>query len=185
MEVSLFEKLILTYKYIAIFSTALFILKFTIFSLTSIEGSEISSDFTSISETDMSFDFFSIQSILSFLMGFGWVGLAALTQWKLPIYLVFIISVIIGFLFLFMSSYIMFKVKSLNQIINIDYNKCVGTIGKAYTTIHPNSEGQIQIELNGKLSIINATNATNTEIKAFEQIKVTKYENSKLYIEKE
>lgn len=185
MEAWTFENLIRTYKYIAIFSTVLFVIKFLIFSLASNDGTEVASDFDSISDTDTSFDFFSIQSILAFLMGFGWVGLAALTQWNVSTQLAIVISVVTGFVFLYMSAFLMFKVKSLNQVVKIDYEKCIGTVGKAYTTIHPNSEGQIQIEINGKLSIVNAVNSTDIEIKAFEQIKVIKFENLKLYIEKE
>lgn len=185
MDSQAIENLILTYKYIAVISTVLFVIKFLIFSVTSGDGTEVSSDFTSISDTDASFDFFSIQSILAFLMGFGWIGLASLAQWHISVKYAVVISSLTGFAFLYMSAFLMFKIKSLNQIVQPEYEKCTGNVGKAYTTIHANSEGQIQLEINGKLSVINAVNGTDSDIKAFEQIKVIKYENSKLYIEKD
>ncbi|MCR5261210.1 MAG: hypothetical protein K6C94_05175 [Candidatus Gastranaerophilales bacterium] len=185
MEAFTIENLIRTYKYIAIFSTVAFILKFIIFSMTVGDGSEVSSDFDSVSDTDTSFHFFSIQSVLAFLMGFGWVGLAALSQWHTEISHAVIISVIVGFVFMFSSAYLMLKVRCLNQVVTPEYDKCVGKIGKAYTTIHPNTDGQIEIEINGRLSVISAMNNSDIEIKAFEPVKVVKFENEKLYIEKE
>lgn len=184
MEAWTLENLIRTYKYIAIFSTVAFIVKFIIFSMTVGDGSEVSSDFDSVSDTDTSFNFFSIQSILAFLMGFGWIGLAAVTQWGFTISNTFIVSTVVGFVFMFFSAYLMLKVKCLNQVVTPEYEKCVNKIGKAYNTIHPKSEGQIEIEINGKLSVINAINFTEEEIKAFEAIKIIKYENEKLYVEK-
>jgi len=185
MEALTLENLIRTYKYIAVFSTIAFVLKFIIFSMTVGDGSEVSSDFDSVSDTDASFHFFSIQSVLAFLMGFGWIGLAALSQWHTDIIHAVVISAVVGFVFMFMSAYLMLKVRCLNQVVTPEYDKCIGKIGKAYTTIHPNSEGQIEIEMNEKLSIVNAMNETDVEIKAFEPVKVVKYENEKLYIEKE
>lgn len=184
MDILTFENLIRTFKYIAVFSTVFFVIKFLIFSLTGGDSTEVSSDFDTISDTDSSFDFLSVQSILAFLMGFGWIGLAALTQWHLEIKYAILLAAFVGFIFMFMSAYLMLKVKALNQTVKLDYEKCLNTTGKAYTTIKPNSEGQIQIEINNKLSIMNAINSTDIQIEAFEQIRVVKVEEDKLYIEK-
>lgn len=183
MDVLSFDSLIRTYKYIAVFSTVFFVIKFMFFSVTGGDA-EVSSDFDTISDTDSSFDFLSIQSILAFLMGFGWIGLAALTQWNFQVVYAVILSAVVGFLFMFMSAYLMLRVRALNQVVKPDYEKCLNTTGKAYTTIQPNSDGQIQIEINNKLSIINAVNTSDVKIEAFEQVKVVKVENDKLFIEK-
>ena len=45
-------------------------------------------------------------------------------------------------------------------------------------------QGQIEIEVNGQLSISDAINLKDEEIMAFDQIKVVKVENEIMYIEK-
>ena len=85
---------------------------------------------------------------------------------------------------MFVSSYLMFCVKKLNKKVTKDLSKAVGCVGKAYTKFVPKSDGQIEISINNQLSIEPAFNDTDEDIKAFEQVKVIKYENNKLYIEK-
>ncbi len=174
------DNLIITYKYIAIISTVLFIIKFIIFSFADTD-SEVTGDFNTISDSDASFDFLSIQSILAFLMGFGWVGLAAVSQWHLSIKFVILSSMASGTICMLISAYLMLKVKGLNHIIKIDYEKSIGKSGRAYTAIHPHKEGQIEIEINGRLSIKQAINDTDTEINSFEQIIIIRAEDDKLY----
>lgn len=166
-----------------VFATILFILKLLIFMFTG-GDMEVHSDFESMSDTDTSFSFLSVQSILAFFMGFGWAGLAALTQLKLGNVLSVVLSIAVGAVFMFFSAYLMFMVKKLDKNIKVDLNECIGREGKAYTEIQPKSEGRIEIIINSKLEIVNAINLTDDVIPAFAQIKVEKIENNKLYIVK-
>jgi len=168
---------------ISIFATVLYIIKLIIFIL--IGGDvEVNADFDSITETDISFNFLSIQSILAFFMGFGWSGLAALTQFETDAKLTILIALIIGFAFMYMSAFLMYSIKKLNKTIKVDLNELNGKHGKAYTSIEPKAEGQIEIILNNKLSILNAINISDEKINSFEQIKVEKIENNQIYITK-
>lgn len=178
------EKLTNVYYYVALFATTLFILKMFLFSVFGGDA-EVQSDFTSSVETETSFDFISIQSVLGFLMGFGWMGLTCIKVWGLPKYGVIIASIAFGLLIMFLASYMMFLVKKLNKRVIKDLSKAVNTVGKAYTNFLPNGEGQIEINFNEQLSIENAINASQESINAFDSVKVVKYENNKLYIEKE
>ncbi|GHU15727.1 hypothetical protein FACS189449_13510 [Alphaproteobacteria bacterium] len=63
------------------------------------------------------------------------------------------------------------------------YNS-VNRVGKAYTRFSPHGVGQIQIELDGKLSVVDAVSRFPEEIKAFEQIRVVAVESNVIYIEK-
>jgi len=177
------EKITTIYYYIALFSTTLFILKMLLFSVFG-GDTEVHSDFTTSIETETSFDFISIQSVLGFLMGFGWMGLTCIKVWGLPKFAVALISIAFGFLIMFLASYMMYLVKKLNKRVVKDLNKAVGTIGRAYTSFAPNGEGQIEISYMEQLSIEEAVNTTDIEIKAFDSVKVVKYENNRLYIEK-
>ena len=44
--------------------------------------------------------------------------------------------------------------------------------------------GQVEIEINGQLSVANATNTTDEEIKAFDFVKAVKVTDDIIYIEK-
>lgn len=171
------------FVWISLFSTILFILKTIIFTLTGGDA-EVQSDFISISDTDASFSVLSLQTILAFFMGFGWMGLAALNQLKLSMILVITLAFIVGLVFMFATAYLMFSISKLNQRSKIDYNDCVGREGKVYQNIEPKSEGQIEIVINKKLVIVNALNLEDEKIDAFQKIKVEKVENDKLYIRK-
>ncbi len=184
MEKLTTDGIIAVYYYVALFSTIFYIIKMSIFAVFGGDA-EVHTDFNSSFETDESFDFLSIQSILAFLMGFGWMGLSCLKVWGLRTLYSVIISVLFGLLLMFLSSYLMYCVKKLNKKVTKDLSNAVGKVGKAYTNFEPNSEGRIEIDINRQLSIEDALNATDNPIKAFDAVKVLKYENNKLYIEKE
>lgn len=178
------ENVLKIYFYIAVFATILFVLKLIIFSLFG-GDSEVHADFNSEVDTDASFNFISIQSILAFLMGFGWMGYTCIRQIGIESQLIsFAISFAVGLGFMFLNAYLMFLVKKLEKRVVRDKNTSVGHIGKAYTAFSPNAAGQIEIEICGKLSVENAMNATDEEIAAFEQVKVVKVADDLLYIEK-
>lgn len=170
--------------FISIFSTILYIIKMLIFIFAG-GDIEVEADFDSITETDIAFNFVSIQSMLAFLMGFGWSGLSALIQFGLGTVSVILISIAVGLFFMFLSAYIMFGIRKLNKNIKTDISELMGKTGRAYTSFTSKSEGQIEIVLNNKLSILTAINQSDEEIKAFSQIRVVKIEDKKIYIIKE
>lgn len=178
------ENLTSIYFYIAIFATVFYVAKMILFSVFGGDV-EVHTDFTTSFETEDSFDFLSIQSILAFLMGFGWMGLTCIKVWNLPKLYVIVISIAFGLLLMFLSAYLMCCIKKLNKHVKKDLSNAVGQIGKAYTNFEPDGNGQIEISINDQLSIEEAVNMSSEKIKAFEEIKVIKYENNKLYIEKE
>ena len=178
------ENLTNIYFYTALVSTILYVVKMFIFAVFGGDA-EVHTDFNASFESEDSFDFISIQSILAFLMGFGWMGLACIKVWHLNTILTIAISVAFGLLLLFASAWLMFQVKKLNKKVVKDLSKAVGLIGKAYTNFEPNGQGQIEITINEQLSVEEAVNTKEEPIKAFEMVKVVKYENNKLYIEKE
>lgn len=177
------KNLTTVYYYIALFATVFYIAKMFLFSVFGGDA-EVHTDFTTSVETETSFDFLSIQSILAFLMGFGWMGLTCIKVWGLSKLYVIIISLVFGLLLMFLSSYLMFCVKKLNKNVKKDLTKAVGSNAKAYTSFEGNTEGQIEITINNQLSIETAVNNTQEPIKAFDEVKVIKFENNKLYIEK-
>ena len=171
------------YLYIAIASTIFYLLKLLLFFIFG-GDTEVHADFDSETETDVSFNFLSVQSILAFLMGFGWLGLACLNQWNMNIVHTSLISTAFGIVLMTATAWLMYQVKKLNHIIVVDINACVGKIGKSYTHFAPNEKGKIEVEINNQINILDAINNTEEEIPAFKEIKVIKCENEILYIEK-
>lgn len=173
-----------TYYYIAVFATILFAIKLALFTITGGDGSEVVADFNSEVDTDVSFNFISVQSILAFLMGFGWMGFAGLKQFEFGQIQNLSVAVVVGFLFMLITSGLMFFVKKLEKNVKKDINTALNKIGKAYTKFDPHASGQIEIEINEQLMVVDAINDSDEDINAFEEVKVIKIENNKLYIEK-
>ena len=168
---------------ISIFSTILYILKLIIFIFVGGDA-EVDTDFDTMTETDISFNFLSVQTILAFLMGMGWSGLAAINQFHLSGRLSLAIAILVGFIFMYLTAYLMYSVKKLNQNVKDDVSTLLNKEGKAYTSVAPHAEGQIQIDLNNRLSIVNAINDSDENIEAFSRVKVIKVEDNIVYIRK-
>ncbi|MBR1977742.1 hypothetical protein IKA15_05640, partial [bacterium] len=122
--------------FLALFSTIVFILKTVVFLIVG-GDCEVEADFDSFSETDSSFSFLSVQTILAFFMGFGWMGLVLLRQVALKMWLTLAIAFVIGVVFMFATAYLMFLVRKLDKKVVVKIEDYVGTEGKAYTEIKP------------------------------------------------
>ncbi len=166
---------------VALFSTVLYILKLVVFIFVG-GDTEVEANFDAMTETDVSFSFLSMQSILAFFMGLGWSGLAALVQFELSANISLAIGFLTGLVFMFLTAYLMYGIKKLNKTVKTDLTALVNQAGKAYINIEPHKEGQIEIDINGRLTIIEASNCSDEKINAFEPVKVVKVENNKIYV---
>ena len=172
------------YYYIGLFATIFFIIKLIIFSVAG-GDSEVFGDFNTETDTDISFNFFSIQSVLAFFMGFGWMGYAGLKQFNIDSQIEnLIISLVVGFIFMLVSSTLMFLAKKLEKNVKKDKSSAINKTGKAYTSFAPNGAGQVEIEINGQLSVVEAQNVSNEGINSFESVVVTSVKDDVLYIKK-
>ncbi|MDR1908123.1 MAG: hypothetical protein LBQ43_04680 [Holosporales bacterium] len=167
------------YLVIASVSTVLFMLKLVFMAFFDFDSD------VDVDAADDSFTFFSIQSILAFLMGFGWVGLAGLKEWTLSPTLTAAAAMAAGGGVMFLSVWLMFQVKKLDHTPKVDLNLAMGKSCSTYTRFAPNGSGQIRLELNGKVSIFNAINATAEPINSFETVKVVLVKDDTLYVGEE
>lgn len=178
-----FETIWQVYYYIALFSTLVFLIKLVIFATVG-GDSEVVADFNSEMDTDCSFNFISVQSVIAFFMGFGWMGYAALKQFALSQLMSLGSAFAVGLIFMFLTAWLMFMVKKLEKRVTKDKTTAIGKVGKAYTNIAPHSSGQIEIEINGQLSVVNAFNNTDEQINSFDVVKVTRVVDDILHIER-
>ena len=101
------------YLWVSLVSTTLFLIKMVVFLIVGGDA-EVETDFDSFADADPSFSFFSVQSILAFLMGCGWMGLAIIEKMKTNPLLAIVITLIVGFIFMTVTAFLMFSVKKLN-----------------------------------------------------------------------
>ncbi len=172
------------YYYLAWFATIFFVIKLIAFWFFGGGDSEVSADFNTETDTDGTFHFISLQTILAFLMGFGWMGYAAITAFNLGFFATMGCAFGAGLVFFFGSAYLMSMVKKLEKNVKKDKATAVDKIGKAYTDFAPKGQGRVEIEISGQITVAEAVNTTEEEIKAFDAVKVVKVENELLYIEK-
>ena len=171
------------YYYLAWFATIFFVFKLIVFMF--IGGdTEVSSDFNTEFETETSFDYLSLQSLLAFLMGFGWMGYAGLVQFGLNHFVSFVCAFGVGLIFMFSSAYLMFSVRKLEKNDKKDKNTALNKQGTAYSNFEPKGQGQIEIEINGQLTVTDAINVEDESIPSFAAVEVVKVENDILYIRK-
>ena len=74
--------------------------------------------------------------------------------------------------------------KKIRKECEKDKATALNQIGKAYTNFEPHGLGQIEVVINGQLSVVNATNKSDERINSFDSVKVTEVSNDMLYIEK-
>lgn len=171
------------YYYIALFSTILYIVKLILFMFIGSDH-EVFADFNSEIDIDPSFNFLSIQTVIAFFMGFGWMGYSGLNQFNFSQLRTFLISVVVGLIFMFGTALLMYSIRKLEKNVKKDKNCCVNRVGKAYTNFEPNSRGQVEIDFNDQLSVLDAVNISDEFIKSFDLVRVVKVEDDLLYIEK-
>lgn len=173
-----------TYLIIAIASTIMFVIKLVLMLVggDSVETDvEFHSGDTHVS-SDSAFVLFSVESILSFLMGFGWAGLTAKNEWHLPIIASVPIAFIVGVSMMLFITFLMMQVRKLNKTTEFDIYDCIGKTGSVYTELKKDKIGQVKIIASGKSRILNAINRTQEKINSFSSIIVTDIEDNNLIV---
>jgi len=148
-------------------------------------GSEITGDFTSVTDTDSSFSLFTIESISAFFMCFGIMGWVSHSYIHYSLKLSSIIAVISGIIGMLFFAFLISRIKKLEYDPKGNINDLVNKTGKAYMNFAPKGSGKITIEFNGRIEEFDARNNTDSEIKSFEPVKVVKIENNEIFVEKD
>lgn len=175
-------KLTAIYWYCAILGTVIFILK-TALPLDS--GTEVDGDFTSVTDTDSSFNLFTIEGVAAFFMCGGWMGWLSFTLLHYELKASLAIAICSGIFGMSFFAWLISKFKKLEHIPGEKIENLKDRKGRAYLQFAPNGTGKVQIEFNSKIDILDARNLSDEEIKAFEPIKVVKIENGEIYISKD
>ncbi|MGH7144420.1 MAG: hypothetical protein ACREJ2_09890 [Planctomycetota bacterium] len=119
------------------------------------------------------FTLFSIQGLLAFFMGFGWMGLAALEQMKLGSGLALVLAAGFGCFMMLLSAVLMYMLQRLDREIPFDVTTAVGTIGQVYLRIpaQGGGVGEVQLVVEGRQKVLKAK-STGGELQSFTRVRV-------------
>ncbi len=129
---------------------------------------------------------FSVQTIVSFLVTFGWSGVAfgstAMPQW-----LAFIIAFLIGTVTLFGMAKLMQAMMKLQSAGNIDLKNAVGLSGEVYIPVPANQGGmgKVNITIQGRLGEYNAVTLGEELLKTGVFVKVAEVRGNTLVVVKD
>ncbi|MGJ8651094.1 MAG: NfeD family protein [Opitutaceae bacterium] len=118
---------------------------------------------------------FSSQTLGAFFLGFGWVGVAALKS-GLTTFGAGITAFIFGIIMMFAMLYMLKGLMKLQSQGNLEYENAIGEEGIVYVTIPGDNKdegGQIQINIQGRLTTASARKITPGSIKPGERVRVT------------
>jgi hypothetical protein len=160
-----------TYFIMAVAGTILFIVRLVL-SLFGGDGGDFETDFDV--DTDSSFTLFSLLSVLSFIMGAGWMGLACRIDWGLGRVPSLLIAVGFGTTMMFLAAGLMVLTRKLNRSVQYNVRTAIGRTGRVYMTVPAKGEGQgkVEVSVSGRLKVLAAI-SNGEEIAAFTDVKVT------------
>jgi hypothetical protein len=117
---------------------------------------------------------FSLVSILCFLMGAGWVGLACREELEFGSLLSGVLAAAFGSGMMGLSAFGMYQMRRVESQGNYKVEECVGVIGRVYARIPAKGEGsgQVQIAVGGGQKTLPAVSAGDG-IDSYASVKVT------------
>ena len=100
---------------------------------------------------------FSVRNLVNFLVGFGWGGVSFYSGISNP-YLLVLVAVITGVLFVLMFFFIYKQTRKLESNGAFDIKNCEGKVADVYLRIPAKGEGRgkIQISVNGSVHELDA-----------------------------
>lgn len=121
--------------------------------------------------SDESFRFLSIQSMSSFFLMFGLVGLTILRNGG-AVWLAFTGAIGSGGITVWLVSLLFKGMRRLQSDGTLRINNAIGQEGTVYLTIPANGSGQIQVAVQGALRIFEARSARKVDLRTGERIRV-------------
>jgi len=173
---------VLAYSIMALAGTLLFLLRLAL-ALFGGGDSDFDTDMDAGVDSDVSFTFFSLLSILAFFMGAGWTGLACRIDWSLGGLASAAISAGVGFGMMSLASGLMYATRKLNKQIDYDVSTAVGRTGRVYLTIPERGQGhgQVEVTVSGRRKIMTAI-STGQGIDAFADVTIVEVQDDETMV---
>lgn len=160
------------YFVVAVTSTSAYVVKLGL----SLVGGSIEADVADLDadfDSTASFSLFSLLSVLAFLMGASWMGLAGRLNWGLGSFLSATLAAGFGAALMTGSAGLMYAVQRMTHVPRYNLRSAVGRTGTVYLTVPANGqgEGQVEIDVSGRRKIVAAV-SEDDEIPAFAAARV-------------
>ena len=161
----------LTYGVLAIVGTLLFVVRLSVALFSGGDGGDFDAD--GDIGTDASFTLFSLLSIMAFIMGTGWMGLAARIDWDLGRGVSAVLAVGFGTTMMLLASGLMYMTRKLNRDVQYDVRTALGRTARVYLTLPARGEGagQIEVSVSGRRKVLPAI-SNGPQIEAFTAVTV-------------
>jgi membrane protein implicated in regulation of membrane protease activity len=133
-------------------------------------------------DLDGSHDFFSIETILSFLKVAGWIGVLCFRLTSLSPMLVLLASLVSGTIAFFVAATTLKHLRHLEDDGTMNLENAVGKTGVVYLSLPGLNQGtgQIQVEVQGRFATLDAK--SDKPIKTGEKVFVYAVENNCLLV---
>ena len=160
-----------TYGVLAIVGTLLFVVRLSMALFAGGDGGDF--DVDGDIGTDASFTLFSLLSVMAFIMGTGWMGLAARVDWDLGRAVSAAMAVGFGTTMMLLASGLMYMTRKLNRDVQYDVRTAVGKTARVYLTLPPRGggEGQVEVSVSGRKKVLPAV-SNDAQIEAFTAVTV-------------
>lgn len=154
----------------AIVGTAFFLLRL---GLSLFHGADSDFDIDSAIDSDVSFSFFSVLSILAFFMGAGWMGLACRFDWDLARLPSSMIATGFGIVMMLLASGLTYLTRKLNKESSYDVRTALGKTGRVYLKLPAKGQGygQVELSVSGRRKILSAM-SNGAEIATYSDVRV-------------
>lgn len=160
-----------TYLILALVGTILFLLRLGIALFFGGDAGDF--DVDADTGTDATFTLFSLLSIMAFVMGTGWMGLACRIDWGLARVPSAITAVGFGLVMMSLASGLMFLTRKMNREVRYDAKTAIGRTGRVYLTLPAKGKGigQVEVTVSGRQKIMKAV-TSGKELRAFTDVRV-------------
>ncbi len=125
-----------------------------------------------VDDSDASFHLLSLNTVTSFIMMFGLIGLSLMKAGLAAAIWATIVAVVGGFLtMLVVAKFFRFMI-SMKSSGTLDINRAVGAEGTVYLTIPAEGTGKVQVVIQERLTEFDAVSEDKVELKTGERIRV-------------
>ncbi len=134
-------------------------------------------------DSDASFSFFSLLSILAFFMGAGWMGLACRLDFEMESLASALSATGFGVTMMTLASGLAYGTRRLNKSIEYDMNTAIGRTGRVYLTIPEkgHGHGQVEVSISGRRMVKRAV-SSGPKIEAFADVTVVEVQDDETLI---
>ncbi len=128
-------------------------------------------------DSDGAFQFLSIQTMTSFFMMFGLIGLTCTSAYGLPAIMSIGFATAAGVAMVWITERIFNFIKQFQSAGNIETENALGKEGNVYLTIPSNGIGKIQLSVQGRLREFDAISELKEDIPTGERVIVMRVVN--------